>query len=674
MKRILLAALVAVATTSLWADTITWTGGGDGESWKDLANWKVSSTDAAPSRIPLSVENSGEAVVISGAGVVVKYNAEDPRINGTESLTISDGAKLVQTVASWWYGDEGSVTIDGGTFDTGLCSGTHTWPSFNVQNGGTLIARTDISDANITLDATATYEKTSANNYVHTGTEKFTKFTATGLNVELSATAETATFDQDITWTCKLFSAADIPISWKAGSLVTWDTNWGGYYNAAGTIDIAEGWTGSFTFAYAPSAVFASCFSGKIKYKGKVLTAETFADLFTVEATTVIDPSETVHAASKVYLTPATDWKVGMLTVSDRTASGATVSATLAQAGEGAYSVYMAYGTDAITEANILSVGTEVTESDDAYTKSLTGLTEDTVYNYAFAIVTNGAVAAFKADSFVASDYDYIYKDGAWVGSNEPVNLPASTDSVLFASDYTTAGELRLDNKKVKNAVLTSSTMLYGTLQVVNSAVVNRRKNMMNQASYGFYGDNATPLNFVSESGNGTIYRASSYTCRCNDSQLDAFDDFFKCQTAKKILHNGVQIDATDYAANFKRTVATDKEAGTFDYGDGEVSVEMNVVTLTLWDSLPADASGAWTVKDGARVKLTENVKLDSLTVEGTGAVIDLNDHTLKVPANALTVNGEVIAKGTYTGETLPTGFTNGTVEVLSPGLVLVFR
>ena len=67
-------------------------------------------------------------------------------------------------------------------------------------------------------------------------------------------------------------------------------------------------------------------------------------------------------------------------------------------------------------------------------------------------------------------------------------------------------------------------------------------------------------------------------------------------------------------------------------------------------------------------------MKLDSLTVEGTGAVIDLNGHTLKVPANALTVNGEVIAKGTYTGETLPTGFTNGTVEVLSPGLVLVFR
>jgi len=672
MKRILPAALVAVATTSLWADTITWTGGGDGESWKDLANWKVSSTDAAPSRIPLSVENSGEAVVISGAGVVVKYNAEDPRINGTESLTISDGAKLVQTVASWWYGDEGSVTIDGGTFDTGLCSGTHTWPSFNVQNGGTLTDNSNIH-AGQTVSPIS-YVKINGTGYVHTGTEKFTKFTATGLNVELSATAETATFDQDITWTCKLFSAADISISWKAGSLVTWDTNYGGYYNAAGTIDIAEGWTGSFTFAYAPSAVFASCFSGKIKYKGKVLTAETFADLFTVEATTVIDPSETVHAASKVYLTPATDWKVGMLTVSDRTASGATVSATLAQAGEGAYSVYMAYGTDAITEANILSVGTEVTESDDAYTKSLTGLTEDTVYNYAFAIVTNGAVAAFKADSFVASDYAYIYKDGAWVGSNEPVNLPASTDSVLFASDYTTAGELRLDNKKVKNAVLTSSTMLYGTLQVVNSAVVNRRNNMMNQAPYGFYGDNATPLNFVSESGNGTIYRASSYTCRCNDSQLDAFDDFFKCQTAKKILHNGVQIDATDYAANFKRTVATDKESGTFDYGDGEVSVEMNVVTLTLWDSLPADASGAWTVKDGARVKLTENVKLDSLTVEGTGAVIDLNDHTLKVPANALTVNGEVIAKGTYTGETLPTGFTNGTVEVLSPGLVLVFR
>lgn len=668
MKRILLAALVAVATaTSLLADTITWTGGGDGKSWSNKDNWKASSTDAAPLSIPLSAENSGDAVVISGAGVIVEYDGGDPRINASESLTISDGATLEQTVASWWFGDEGSVTIDGGTFDTGLCSGTHAWPSFNVQNGGTLIARTDIPDANITLDATATYEKTSANNYVHTGTEKFTKFTATGLNVELSATAETATFDQDITWTCKLFSAAAITISWKAGSLVTWDTNWGGYYNAGGTIDIAEGWTGSFTFAYAPSAVFASCFSGKIKYNGVELTAETFADLFTVEATTVIDPNKTVHAASKVYLTPATDWKVGTLTVSDRTASGATVSATLAQTGEGAYSVYMAYGTDAITEENILSVGTEVTKSEDVYTESLTGLTEDTVYNYAFAIVTNGAVAAFKADSFVASNYAYIYKDGAWVGGNEPVNLPASVDSVLFASDYTTAGELRLDNKKVKNAVLTSSTMLYGTLQVVNSAVVNRRNNMMNQAPYGFYGDNATPLNFVSESGNGTIYRASSYTCRCTAAQ---YDDFYSnLIESGKLLFGSESIGSELYGSRFTLTTSG-TEQGTYD----EVETTMNIATLTLWDLLDSTATGAWTVKDGARVKLTGNVKLDSLTVEGTGAVIDLNDYTLKVPANSLTVNGEVIAKGTHTDESLPPCFTNGTVEVLSGGLVLVFR
>ncbi len=668
MKKILLAALVAVATaTSLLADTITWTGGGDGESWKDLANWKVSSTDTAPTRIPLSVDNSGDAVVISGAGVVVKYNGDDPRINDTESLTISDGATLVQTVASWWYGKSGTVTIDGGTFDTGSCSGTHEWPSFNVQNGGTLIARTDIPDANITLDATATYEKTSANNYVHTGTEKFTKFTATGLNVELSATAETATFDQDITWTCKLFSAADIFISWKAGSLVTWDTNWGGYYNAAGTIDIAEGWTGSFTFAYAPSAVFASCFNKKIKYNGEELTAKTFADLFTVEATTVIDPDKTVHAASKVYLTPATDWKVGTLTVSDRTASGATVSATLAQTGECAYSVYMAYGTDAITEENILSVGTEVTKSEDAYTKPLTGLTEDTVYNYAFAIVTNGAVAAFKADSFVASDYAYIYKDGAWVGGNEPENLPASVDSVLFASDYTTTGELRLDGKKVKNAVLTSSTMLYGTLQVVNSAVVNRRNNMMNQAPYGFYGDNATPLNFVSESGNGTIYRASSYTCRCTAAQ---YADFYSnLIESGKLLFGSESIGSELYGSRFTLTTSG-TEQGTYD----EVETTMNIATLTLWDLLDSTATGAWTVKDGARVKLTGNVKLDALTVEGTGAVIDLNGHTLKVPAKSLTVNGTVIAKGTHTGESLPPCFTNGTVEVLAGGLVLVFR
>ena len=43
MKKLLLAALAAAATNAL-ADTIVWTGGGDGVSWTDTANWKAAST------------------------------------------------------------------------------------------------------------------------------------------------------------------------------------------------------------------------------------------------------------------------------------------------------------------------------------------------------------------------------------------------------------------------------------------------------------------------------------------------------------------------------------------------------------------------------------------------------------------------------------------------------
>ena len=648
MKKPLLTIATIVATiTLLNADIITWTGDGDGASWKDTANWVNSATGAAPANVPLSVENSGDNVVIDGNYAVQLDIAADPRIGANESLTISGGAMLTQTVAAWWFGTDGSVTIDGGTFDTGSCSGTHAWPTFTVENGGTLTARTLIPDANISIDDSSFYEVVSAQGHTYSGTEKFTRFVATDQNVELAISSTALSVSNDVTWCVKLVSAAALSVSWKSGSIVTWDTAFGGYYNAGGTIDVAEGWTGSFTFAYTPANVYANCFQGKITYNGTALTAESFGELFDVEATTVTDPSGTELQASRVFLAAATDWKLGAISATDVSASGATVSTTVEATGQGGFSVYVACDTQAITEANILSLGEVVLESAGDYSKTYSSLDENTVYNYAFAIVTNGAVAAFKSSFFVASGYSYIYNNG-WIGGAEPANLPASTDSVLFLSDFTTVGEIRLDNKRIINAVLTAGTMLYGTLAVENSAIVNTRNNTMNQAPYGFYGDLAVPLDFISTSGNGIVKRACSYTFRATDDQLADFKT--AVIDGGKIMAGGETISSASYEAVFSLETAPAKEAGTYDYGQGAVAEDMNVATLTMWDALPANASGDWTFKDGTRVKLNRNAKIAALTVEGADVKIDLNGYNLKV--SSFFVNGEK-KKGDFTAANL---------------------
>ena len=309
----------------------------------------------------------------------------------------------------------------------------------------------------------------------------------------------------------------------------------------------------------------------------------------------------------------------------------------------------MAYSTDAVTETNIISLGRAVTVTDGVTSNTVENLTNLSVYNYAFAIVTNGAVATFKSSSFVASDYDYIYNNG-WVGGVEPVNLPASVDSVLFLSDFTTAGEIRLDNKRIIDSTLTAGTMLYGTLDVVNSTIVNTRKNMMNQAPYGFYGDLAVPLDFISNSGNGTMRRACSYTFRAVAEQVEAFK--VNVIDSGKIKAGGELISSDDYAARFSLETAADTETDSYDYGDGNGAVEATLLvsTFTMWEHLPANVSGDWTFKDGARVKLNRDTKIAALTVETEGVKIDLNGHDLKVAS--LFVNGEK-KKGEFTAANL---------------------
>lgn len=595
--------------------------------------------------------------MFKGEGKTVTYTSGDLTFTGT--LTIKNGARFYQNADSWPNFANGTLIVENGTFDLSHATGSNGFGTLIVREGGSVIVPSGMNSNKVTLDNGATlvlkagdFEIPSDRTFGAINLTVYTITTPANDNVRakisLSGTKLTAT---------------------RTGAVCgIWDARY------AGEVNFLSGANSSFTFpssvdgnnVHDKATAYQYLFqTGYFYYEGNPVSDE--SDIWRNHFEVFSDAGMTTVA----YVDVISDNSISSVSAESITSTSATLSALIASQEEGSL-VKFAYGESELTESDVLSGETISVEAGVA-SKQITGLNEFALYHYAFAIAdsTGSEVLSMRSGTFIASDFEYIWKDGAWVGGRIPANYGNSLDSVLFASDFTTTGELRLDNKKVKNSVLTSGTMHYGTLQVVNSSVINTRNEKMNEAPYGFYGDNATPLNFVSESGNGTIFRAASYTCRCDDAQLAAFDNFFTCQTAKKILHNGVQIDATDYAANFARTTAAEKESGTFDYGEGVVAVDLNVVTLTLWDTFPEDASGAWTVKNGARVKLTKNIKLSGLVVE-SGAVIDLNGYTLTT--SALTIDGVNVGKGTYSSSYSEVLVGEGSLSVAGNGLVIVIR
>ncbi|MBQ8126469.1 MAG: hypothetical protein IJ173_11425 [Kiritimatiellae bacterium] len=435
-----------------------------------------------------------------------------------------------------------------------------------------------------------------------------------------------------------------------------------GTYTGSSTktfVNFLSGKASSFTFtdnainiSDADSAKSVLVTPGYLKLDGAAIADSDWDAFFSVEVS-----GKTV----KITYDPVVDEnKISSVAFSDVTATSATLTASIFSIADGA-SVIVACDTAEITEANIIAKGETVIVNEGVATKAVTSLVSGNVYSFAFAIVQDNEVKAFKSGLFFASDFDYVYMNGAWQG-NEPSTLN-STDSMLFLDAYNNAiNDIAVANNVVSNAAIISTGTLVGngTMQVYSSQITNNKLGDAG-AVCGTW-DGATYMNFVSLSGNGIVYPACSYTFNAAEEwKNNAYGLLFD---EERIHLNGAKVDQATYESNFTLVQNRATENETTPYN----------LTVTYWEPFPANASGAWTVKDGARVKLTGNVKLDALTVEGTGAVIDLNDYTLKVPANTLKVNGEVIAKGTHTDESLPPCFTNGTVEVLAGGLVLVFR
>ncbi len=433
----------------------------------------------------------------------------------------------------------------------------------------------------------------------------------------------------------------------------------GTYQNAADKtfVNFLPGKASSFTFVGSNNSVTdaASAKSvlvapGYIVLDGAAITDEQWETFFDVEAsgssvTIAYDPVVSDNRISAVNATS--------------TANAATLTATIS-AIDAEASVYVAFDTGAVTEANIVAKGEVVAVSEGVATKVASLPASGSVYHYAFAIVKDGAVVAFKAGTFFASDFDYVYMNGAWQGG-EPATLN-TTASVLILDAFGNAiDDLAVANTVVSNAAITSTGTLVGngTMQVYSSQIRNAKVGDAG-AICGTWGG-STYMNFVSLSGGGTIYPACAYTFNAaNEWKDNAYGLLFN---AERIHLAGAKVDQAAYEAHF-----TLEETGT----TGNETTPYTL-KLTYWEPFPATTSSTdWTVLPGARIRLDSNASAGELSIPDSADVkIDLGGRTLKV--KALTIDG-VKHTGSHSAATLGILQGTGTLEVGSAPTVFIIH
>ena len=434
-----------------------------------------------------------------------------------------------------------------------------------------------------------------------------------------------------------------------------------GTYTGSSTktfVNFLSGKASSFTFtdnainiSDADSAKSVLVTPGYLKLDGAAIADSDWEAFFSVEVS-----GKTV----KITYDPVVDEnKISSVAFSDVTATSATLTASIFSIASGA-SVIVACDTAEITEANIIAKGETVVVNEGVATKAVTSLVSGNVYNFAFAIIQDNEVKAFKSGLFFASDFDYVYMNGAWQG-NEPATLN-TTASVLILDAYNNAiNNIAVANTVVSNAAITSTGTLVGngTMQVYSSQISNNKLGD-DGAVCGTWGG-ATYMNFVSLSGNGVVYPACSYTFNATEEWTN--NVYSLLFDAERIHLNGAKVNQATYESNFKlvENGATGNETTPYN------------LTITYWEPVWTGVPKAdWTVQPGARVKLTKDTKIGVLTVaDATDVKIDLNGYNLKV--SSLFVNGEK-KKGEFTAANLSILTGAGSLTIGGPGFSVFVR
>ena len=424
-----------------------------------------------------------------------------------------------------------------------------------------------------------------------------------------------------------------------------------------GGVNFISGFTSSFSFGADAGDVHDAATvksqlidNGKITLDGAPITAETWTQFFSVD---VVGTTVTVSYSPTV----AENRIDGVSTTS--TSTSATLTATIGAQEDGTI-VKFAYGMTAPTDAEVLA-GSAMTVSDGTATGAATGLTDLTVYHFVVAIVDaeSTEILASKAGQFVASDFDYVYMNGAWAGEVPALN---ASSEVLFLDSYSTAnGNLAVGNKTVQGVLLRTGTLTgAGPLVARSAQISNTRTDDLNGAPYGTWDVTAPLFDFNSLSSNGTIRPACSYTFYTKRLDEDIYGEFF---INKALFYvNGAAASQGDFSIEVLGT-----------YNEGEEN-EYRRVSIVWFEPFPASARDAdWTIQTGARVKLTKNTRIGALDIpDATDVKIDLNGYKLTV--SSLTIAGEK-KKGEFTAATLPDILTgDGKLAVGGSGFAVFVR
>jgi len=163
--------LLAFALPALSATTVSWDGGGDGETWSDPLNWSADAIPGAADNVVINVAGAENTILHTGSDTTIaSLTCEEPltisggsltltsgasSINGT--LTLNSGRSLVVNGAAASLTVPGAATIDGAHLQA-LAGGTLSIPMATSLTGGRLTL--DGSGSSISLPALTSLDKT----------------------------------------------------------------------------------------------------------------------------------------------------------------------------------------------------------------------------------------------------------------------------------------------------------------------------------------------------------------------------------------------------------------------------------------------------------------------------------------------------------------------------------
>ncbi len=469
MRNQLAATLLASLCLSASAGTYTWTGAADDGLFFTAGNWDyddgagtvTSPAASAPAR------NTTDDIVIGNGDAVSYVPGGDWEPKG--STTISNGSSITQVNGNSWPRIQGPLLLDGGSYDTGSAGTFRLGVTMTIRNGGVFTLRcgqqnTDnagrivlgnggslvrtgawpgtipVTFAGGTMTVPGVYTSNAADLYEGGAIDATGEFhPVNGVTIDGTAVK------------CSLYApqAADCVVTFESGSLECTGTGYDGFYQNAGVyIDIAAGSTATFTMPVAAASVYTAYFAnGKFLLDGATVSADDFADLFTVEEV------DATHARFQLA-NAAPTYAFGATAAASVTASSATVSATLRKLGEDAGTVVVAWAASAaaIDLAHGESLGA-ATPAGAVFSKTITGLTEEVEVFYAFGVLVDGEVVAQSdVGSFIPSSYTAVFtgaagtEDWATAGNWRSGSVPTDADTIRIDADCTRTGNLNLQD------------------------------------------------------------------------------------------------------------------------------------------------------------------------------------------------------------------------------------